>query len=137
MRAAACDRRLRDVAAVRGLRLSRGRKIESAADDDAYDRSTAIRKRNHAVQDLAKYLAESVSRELIARTKYTVVADPKDADAVLYGSIANVFANATTIDPNTGRATGAQITIQVQVRLVDKIRQGAFHPAESGISRTL
>lgn len=70
--------------------------------------------------DLANYLAESVSRELIARTKYAVVADPKDADAVLYGSIANVFANATTIDPNTGRATGSQITIQVQVRLVDK-----------------
>jgi outer membrane lipopolysaccharide assembly protein LptE/RlpB len=70
--------------------------------------------------ELARYLTESVSRELIARTKYAVVASPAEADAVLYGSIANVFANATTIDPNTGRATGSQITIQVQVRLVDR-----------------
>jgi outer membrane lipopolysaccharide assembly protein LptE/RlpB len=70
--------------------------------------------------ELARYLTQSVSRELIARTKYAVVANPGEADATLYGSIANVFANATTIDPNTGRATGSQITIQVQIRLVDK-----------------
>jgi outer membrane lipopolysaccharide assembly protein LptE/RlpB len=70
--------------------------------------------------ELARDLGESVSHELIARTKYAVVANPADADAVLYGSVANVFANATTIDPNTGRATGSQITIQLQVRLVDK-----------------
>jgi len=70
--------------------------------------------------ELARYLTESVSRELIQRTRYAVVANPAEADAVLYGSIANVFANATTIDPNTGRATGSQITIQVQIRLVDK-----------------
>jgi hypothetical protein len=70
--------------------------------------------------ELARYLAEAVSRELIARTKYTVTADRGAADAVLYGSIANVFANATTIDPTTGRATGSQVTIQLQIRLVDK-----------------
>jgi outer membrane lipopolysaccharide assembly protein LptE/RlpB len=70
--------------------------------------------------ELAKYLTEALSREFIARTKYTVTADRGAADAVLYGSIANVFANATTIDPNTGRATGSQITIQLQIRLVDR-----------------
>jgi outer membrane lipopolysaccharide assembly protein LptE/RlpB len=69
---------------------------------------------------LARYLTEAVSRELIARTKYAVIADRGQADAVLYGTIANIFANATTIDPNTGRATGSQITIQVQIRLVDR-----------------
>jgi outer membrane lipopolysaccharide assembly protein LptE/RlpB len=70
--------------------------------------------------ELSRYLGEAVSRELIARTKYAVIADRSAADAVLYGSIANIFANATTIDPNTGRATGSQITIQLQIRLVDK-----------------
>jgi hypothetical protein len=70
--------------------------------------------------DLARYLTEALSRELIARTKYTVIADRGAADAVIYGSIANVFANATTIDPTTGRATGSQITIQLQIRFVDR-----------------
>lgn len=70
--------------------------------------------------DLAHYLTESVTRELIARTKYTVIADRSQADATLYGNIANIFANATTIDPTTGRATGSQITIHLQIRLVDR-----------------
>lgn len=70
--------------------------------------------------DLARELTASVTRELIARTKYAVIPDRDGADAVLYGSIANVFSNATTLDPNTGRSTGSQITIQLQIRLVDR-----------------
>ncbi len=70
--------------------------------------------------DLARELTGEVTREFIARTKYAIVPDKELADAVLYGSVANVFANATTIDPTTGRSTGSEITIQMQVRLVDK-----------------
>jgi outer membrane lipopolysaccharide assembly protein LptE/RlpB len=70
--------------------------------------------------DLAKYLAEALTREMIGRTRYAVVVDRSQADAVLYGSIANVFGNATTIDPVTGRATGSQVILQLQIRLVDK-----------------
>jgi hypothetical protein len=69
---------------------------------------------------LAGYLSGSVSRELISRTRYNVVADPAKADATLYGSIANVFSNVTVVDPLTSRGTGAQIVVQIQVRLVAK-----------------
>jgi hypothetical protein len=69
---------------------------------------------------LSGQMAEAVSRELIARTHYAVVADPAKADAVLYGSVANMFAGATVVDPVSGRATGAQLIVQVQVRLIDK-----------------
>ncbi len=69
---------------------------------------------------LAGYMAEAMTRELITRTRYAVVADPSKADATLYGSVANMFNNATTYDVVTGRSTGAQIVVQVQVRLVGK-----------------
>jgi outer membrane lipopolysaccharide assembly protein LptE/RlpB len=67
---------------------------------------------------LAGYMAEAMSREMITRTHYTIVADPSKADATLYGTIANMFSNATTYDVVTGRSTGAQIVVQIQVRLL-------------------
>jgi outer membrane lipopolysaccharide assembly protein LptE/RlpB len=69
---------------------------------------------------LSGYMAQAVSREFIARTRYNVVADPKEADATLYGSVVNMFSNATVSDPTTGRGTGAQVIVQVQFRLVGK-----------------
>lgn len=68
---------------------------------------------------LSDYLAEAVSRELITRTRYTVVADPAKADAVLSGAVANMFSSGTVSDPIKG-ATGAQIVVLIQVKLVDK-----------------
>jgi hypothetical protein len=65
-------------------------------------------------------VSEAVSRELIARTRYNVIADPGKADAVLSGSIVNIFSNATVSDPATGRGTGAQVIVQVQARLTAK-----------------
>ena len=69
---------------------------------------------------ISGYVSEAVSRELIARTRYSVVADPGKADAVLSGSIVNIFSNATVSDPATGRGTGAQVIVQVQARLIAK-----------------
>jgi outer membrane lipopolysaccharide assembly protein LptE/RlpB len=68
---------------------------------------------------LSDYLAEAVSRELITRSRYTVVADPAKADAVLSGAVANMFSSGTVSDPIKG-ATGAQIVVLIQVKLVDK-----------------
>lgn len=68
---------------------------------------------------LSDYIAEAVSRELITRTKYQVIADPAKADAVLSGSIANMFSGATVSDPIKG-ATAAQLVVQIQVKLTGK-----------------
>jgi hypothetical protein len=65
-------------------------------------------------------MSEAVAREFISRTKYAVVADPKQADATLIASIVNMFSNVTVSDPVTGRGAGAQITLQIQLRLVGK-----------------
>jgi outer membrane lipopolysaccharide assembly protein LptE/RlpB len=69
---------------------------------------------------LSTYMAEALTRELITRTKYKIVADPKEADATLSGAIANLFSNATVADPVSGRGTGAQTVVRIQVRLVGK-----------------
>jgi outer membrane lipopolysaccharide assembly protein LptE/RlpB len=68
---------------------------------------------------LSDYIAEAVSRELITRTKYQVIADPAKADAVLSGAIANLYSGATVTDPNKG-ATAAQMVVQIQVKLTGK-----------------
>src|ERR1019366_1478791 len=65
---------------------------------------------------LSDYLAESVSRELITRTKYKVIADPSKADAVLSGAVANLFSSAIVSDPVTSRSTGVQMVVMVQAR---------------------
>ena len=75
---------------------------------------------------LPSYMAEAISREIISRTRYNVVADPTKADATLTGSVVNTFTNTTIYDPVSGRSTGAQIIVQVQVRLVDKTGKTLF-----------
>jgi outer membrane lipopolysaccharide assembly protein LptE/RlpB len=69
---------------------------------------------------LSDSLSESISHELISRTRYRVVADPAKADAVLSGAVANLQSFATVVDPATGRSTGAQVIVTIQVRLMDK-----------------
>jgi hypothetical protein len=77
--------------------------------------------KNASIQyKLTDYLTESVSREMITRTHYKIVADPAQADAVLSGAVANLFSNATVADPVTGRSTGAQVVVVIQVKLTDK-----------------
>ena len=68
---------------------------------------------------LSDYIAEAVTRELITRTRYSVIADPAKADAVLSGAVANMYSGATVNDPTKG-ATGAQLVVQIQVKLIDK-----------------
>jgi outer membrane lipopolysaccharide assembly protein LptE/RlpB len=75
---------------------------------------------------LSDYLAEGVSRELTTRTRYKIISDPTKADAVLTGAVANLFSSATVSDPATGRSTGAQLVVQVQVRLMDKSGKVVF-----------
>lgn len=69
---------------------------------------------------LSDYLAESITREMNSRTRYHVVADPKDADATLSGSVANFFSFPTVFDAATGRGTGVQAILYLQVKLTGK-----------------
>jgi hypothetical protein len=71
-------------------------------------------------QKLSQLIAEDLTREFISRTRYAIVADPEKADAVLQGAVLRYDSGATVIDPVSGRATGAQIIVILQISLTDR-----------------
>ena len=69
---------------------------------------------------LTDHLPEAISREFIARTRYQIVNDPKEADAVLRGSVINFIAYPVVFDQQTGRASGLAVNVSMQVSLVER-----------------
>jgi len=69
---------------------------------------------------LTSYLPGAITREFISRTRYRVVNDPKDADAVLTGTVLRVDSVPLTIDPKTGRAASIQAVVTMQLALRDR-----------------
>ncbi len=71
-------------------------------------------------------LAAAITREFISRTRYAVVADPNQADAVLSGTVTNFLAYPTIFDPVTGRASGVQVILYMQIYLTDRATGAAL-----------
>lgn len=69
---------------------------------------------------LADRLAQSVTREFITRTRYSVISDANQADAVLHGSVTNIMTFPTTFDTKTGRAAGVQMIVFLRVNLQER-----------------
>jgi len=69
---------------------------------------------------LSDVLPQAISRELISRTRYQIVQDPSQADAVLRGSVIGYAAYPTLIDQATGRTSGLQINVRLDVSLVER-----------------
>ena len=63
-------------------------------------------------------LPKAIAREFISRTRYNVVADPAEADAVLSGAVLT-YAYYTTI-VQSGRSTGIEMVVTMQVSLTDR-----------------
>jgi outer membrane lipopolysaccharide assembly protein LptE/RlpB len=69
---------------------------------------------------ITETLPAAITREFIARTRYNIVADPNQADAVLNGTVVTYAAFPTTFDPATGRATAVQLYVHIQITLRDR-----------------
>src|SRR5262245_10909588 len=69
---------------------------------------------------LSERLTSAFTREFISRTRYRIVADPNQADAILTGAVINFFSYPTIFDPATGRASGVQAAVILQVTLTDR-----------------
>ena len=71
---------------------------------------------------LTDRLPEAISREFIARTRYSIVSDCDTADAVLRGSVLNFLANQTVVDSASaiGRATAADIHVILSVTFTER-----------------
>jgi len=61
-----------------------------------------------------------VVRELIARTRYRVIANPDAADAVLHGEITGIEAATVVVDSATGRATTLLVTVHMKTSLQER-----------------
>jgi outer membrane lipopolysaccharide assembly protein LptE/RlpB len=69
---------------------------------------------------LTDHLPEAITRELISRTHYQIVNDPNQADAVLRGAVVNYVAYPTIFDQKTGRASGLQVNVTLQITLTER-----------------
>jgi outer membrane lipopolysaccharide assembly protein LptE/RlpB len=69
---------------------------------------------------LSRILPADIARELIARTKYQLVNDASQADAVVGGHVINVSNFPTQYDPATGRATSVQVIVAVQIVMTER-----------------
>jgi len=63
---------------------------------------------------------QALVREMISRTKYRVVPEEKDADAVLEGEVSSLQTTPVLFDPATTRATLMLVTVSLRVRLLDR-----------------
>jgi hypothetical protein len=69
---------------------------------------------------LSDSLPEAISREFITRTRYKPVNDPNQADAVLSGAVVRYLAYPTLINQATGRTSGLQIIVVLNVTLTER-----------------
>ena len=67
---------------------------------------------------LARTLPTDIGRELLSRTRYKIVADPSQADAVLTGTLHN-FAAYPTISAN-GRSTTVEAVVTLNITLTNR-----------------
>ena len=69
---------------------------------------------------LTDRLPEAISREFISRTRYRIVNDAGQADAVLRGAVLGFSSYPTIFDPATGRASGVQLQVNMRISLVER-----------------
>jgi Lipopolysaccharide-assembly len=69
---------------------------------------------------VSELLAGALTREFISRTRYQIVTDPNQADAVLTGSVVNFYSYPILLDPRTARASSIQAIVLLQIYLRDR-----------------
>jgi hypothetical protein len=69
---------------------------------------------------LTGMLPQEIGREFIGRTRYRIVSDPTQADAVLEGSITRYYSSPTVYDPATSRSSGVQIIVWLTITLKER-----------------
>lgn len=69
---------------------------------------------------LTELMPAALTREFISRTRYQIVADEKQADAVLRGAVLNYLFFPTVVDQVTGRSAGVQVLVVLQLTLTER-----------------
>jgi outer membrane lipopolysaccharide assembly protein LptE/RlpB len=69
---------------------------------------------------LTDELPRQIGREFSARTRFIIVNNPAEADAVLNGTINTAIASPTIYDPGSGKATSVAVLVNLTVKLLDQ-----------------
>lgn len=69
---------------------------------------------------LTDILPQEIGREFTKRTRFRIVQNPRNADAVLNGNINTVLVSPNIFDPSSGKATMIQVTIVLTVNLIER-----------------
>lgn len=69
---------------------------------------------------LVDVLPQQIAREFTARTRFRIVANPNDADAVLNGTINSVQTYPAIFDPTSGKATTLSVIVVLTLNLVQR-----------------
>lgn len=72
-------------------------------------------------------LPNAIGREFKARTKYVIVNDPVEADAILTGEVTNVMAVPSVYDPSTGTATLVQVLTYMNITLTERVSKKVLY----------
>lgn len=65
-------------------------------------------------------LPQAIATEFITRTRFRIVNDPSQADAVLNGTIIGAYAYPNVNDPNTGVSISIRVVVILTVKLVER-----------------
>ena len=69
---------------------------------------------------LVDQLPREIGREFSARTRFVIVADPTEADAILNGTVNSATSFPTIYDPGSGKATSVGLVVNVSVKLIEQ-----------------
>ena len=69
---------------------------------------------------LLDVLPQQIGREFIAKTRFRVVTDPREADAVLNGNVNAAQVFPSIFDPTTGKPTSVQVTVVLSITLSER-----------------
>jgi outer membrane lipopolysaccharide assembly protein LptE/RlpB len=69
---------------------------------------------------IGQRLTSAVVQELLVDTRYRVVSNPAEGDAVLQGVVTGVNGGVVVFDQSTGRATTVLVTVTMQAQLEDR-----------------
>ncbi len=69
---------------------------------------------------LSDRLASTLTREFISRSRYRIVTDPNQADAVLRAAVINYYSYPVVSDQKIGRANSVQLSAILQINLTER-----------------
>lgn len=78
------------------------------------------------VYKVEQRLTRAVINELITRTRYKVTSSEQGADAIISGTVNNVFATPVIFDPS-GRATTFLINVTLSVSMTDPSKKTVYY----------